>query len=157
MSFRQQFDSGEWLALQLAPFLVLSGVSGRYRGFRTEEMQVFERWLSEASRAPGNLNREVLQPVSADVPAFAEAYDGYGETIVGGLAAVGRLLVGQPLIEVELFGDALINILGVGMTRARGPYGKEATPEGEQMLTMLEEFLRPRVVFPAEPGAGSAA
>ena len=43
------------------------------------------------------------------------------------------------------------------MTRARGPYGKEATPEGEQMLTMLEEFLRPRVVFPAEPRSGSAA
>ena len=157
MSFRQQFDSGEWRALQLAPFLVLSSVTGRYRGFTTEELQVFERWLAEASRAPGNLNREVLQPVYADVSAFAEQYADYEETIVGGLAAVGRILVGQPLVEVELFGNSLINILGAGMTRARGPYGTQATPEGEQMLMMLEEFLRPRVVFPSEPRSGSAA
>jgi len=99
----------------------------------------------------------VLEPVSADVSTVAEEYDGYEETIVGGLAAVGRILVGQPLVEVELFGNSLINILGAGMTRARGPYGKQATPEGEQMLTMLEEFLRPRVVFPSEPHSGSAA
>lgn len=152
MGFREQFDNQEWRALELAPFLILCGVSGRYRDFRVEEMQVFERWLDEASRAPGNLNREVLGPVSGDVPAFAEEFDRYDETIVSGLSAVGRILAGHPPIEVELFRDALVNVLGAGITRARGPYGKHATAEGEQMLTMLDEFLRQGVAFPVEPG-----
>jgi hypothetical protein len=152
MSFREQFDSAQWRALQLAPFLILGGVSGRYRGFAPEEMLVFERWLDEASRAPGNLNREVLSPVSADLPGFAADFEHYEVTIVSGLTAVARILVDQPPLEVDLFRTALIKVLGAGMARARGPYGKQMTVEDEQMLTMLEEFLRPTVVFPARSG-----
>ena len=152
MSFREQFDSGQWRALQFAPFLILGGVSGRYRGFASQEMLVFERWLDEASRAPGNLNREVLGPVSADVPGFRADFEDYELTIVSGLTAVGKILVGQPLLEIELFRTALVKILGAGMARARGPYGKQMTVEDEQMLTMLEEFLRPTDVFPAQSG-----
>ncbi len=152
MSFRQQFDAGQWRTLQFAPFLILSGVSGRYRDFALEEMHVFEHWLDQASRAPGSLSREVLTPVSADVTGFAAAFEDYELTIVSGLTSAGRILVGQPLVEVELFRDALVKVLGAGLARARGPYGQEPTAEGEQMLTMLEEFLRPRVVFPAETG-----
>jgi hypothetical protein len=67
MSFREQFDSAQWRTLQFAPFLILSGVAGRYRDFAGEEMAAFERWLDEAARAPGSLNREVLSSVAADV------------------------------------------------------------------------------------------
>ena len=35
------------------------------------------------------------------------------------------------------------------MARARGPYGKKPTTESAQMLTMLEEFLRPGITFAA--------
>jgi len=38
MRFREQFDDAQWRSLQLAPFLVLSGVSGRYRDFGVEEL-----------------------------------------------------------------------------------------------------------------------
>lgn len=150
--FRQQFDARQWRALQFAPYLILSGVTGRYRDFGVEELLVFERWLDEASRAPGNLSREVLGPVSADAMTFADAYAGYNVTIVSGLTAVAEILIGQPQLEVELFRDALIKVLGRGMARARGPYGKQPTPDGEQMLTMLDEFLRPGVVFASRSG-----
>lgn len=149
MSLRQQFDSRQWRALQLAPFLILSGVSGRYRDFAFEEMQVFERCLHQASRAPGCLTREVLRPVTAHVDEFAIEFEDYEVTIVSGLADVGNILIGQPPTEVELFRDALVKVLGTGLARARGPYGKDPTAEGAQMLAMLEEFLRPRRSFPA--------
>ena len=158
MSFRQQFDSGEWRALQLAPFLGPEWcrrpaiAASRPRSCRSSN-----GGCPRPAARPATSTARCSSPSAPTCPRFAEEYDGYEETIVGGLAAVGRILVGQPLVEVELFGNSLINILGAGMTRARGPYGKQATPEGEQMLTMLEEFLRPRVVFPSEPRSGSAA
>jgi hypothetical protein len=152
MSFREQFDPGHWRALQLAPFLILSGVSGRYRGFATDEMLVFEHWLGEASRAPGGLNRDILAPVSANVAGFATAFEDYQITIVSGLTAVGRILVGQPESEVVLHRTALVNILGRGLARARGPYGREVTTQDEQTLVMLEEFLLPGIAFPADSG-----
>lgn len=52
MTFREQFDSVQWRTLQFAPFLILSGVSGRYGRFAVEEVAVFERWLDAAVRAP---------------------------------------------------------------------------------------------------------
>ena len=149
MSFREQFDSAQWRTLQLAPFLILSGVSGRYRDFAVEEMVVFERWLDEAARAPGSLNREVLSSVAADITGLAAEYARYDGTIVSGLAAVGDILVCQPEPEVDAFRGALVQVLGTGIARARGPYGKQLTTESEQMLEMLEEFLRPGVTFAA--------
>jgi hypothetical protein len=149
MSFREQFDSAQWRTLQFAPFLILSGVAGRYRDFAGEEMAAFERWLDEAARAPGSLNREVLSSVAADVTGIAVEYASYDGTIVGGLTAVGDVLVGQPEPEIDGFRGALIHVLGAGIARARGPYGKELTTESAQMLEMLEEFLRPGVTFAA--------
>ena len=139
MSFREQFDPGQWRALQLAPFLILGGVSGRYRGFATQEMLVFERWLDEASRAPGNLNREVLGSVSADVPGFAADFEDYELTIVSGLTAVGRILVGQPPLEVELFRTAVVKVLGAGMARARSELTWERT--AQMTLELYERAL----------------
>jgi hypothetical protein len=149
MSFRERFDSAQWRTLQFAPFLILSGVAGRYRDFAVEEMAVFERWLDEAARAPGSLNREVLSSVAADITGIALDYASYDGTIVSGLTAVADVLVGQPEPEIDGFRGALIHVLGTGIARARGPYGKEATTESEQMLMMLEEFLRPGVTFAA--------
>ena len=149
MGLREQFDATQWRSLQLAPFLVLSGVSGRYRDFGGEEMVVFERWLEEAARAPGALNREVLGSVVASITELTAAYARYEGTIVSGLTTVGDLLAGQPVAEINGFRHALIHVLGAGMARARGPYGKSTTTEAAQMLTMLDEFLRPGVTFAA--------
>ena len=123
MSFREQFDSAQ-RTLQFAPFLILSGMSGRYRDFAVEEMAVFERWLDEAARAPGSLNREVLSSVATDITEITVDYERYDGTIVSGLTAVGDILVGQPEPEVDGFRGALIHVLGAGIARARGPYGK---------------------------------
>ncbi len=157
MSVREQFDGAQWSVLQLAPFLVLSGVSGRYRNFPREEMTVFERWLDAAAQAPGNLNREVLTSVSSDLTTIASHYELYEGTISSGLTAVGDILVGQPLPEVDAFRQALIHVLGEGVARARGPYGQKPTTEASQMLTMLDEFLRPGINFAPDPLADSKA
>jgi hypothetical protein len=149
MTFREQFDSVQWRTLQFAPFLILSGVSGRYGHFAVEEVAVFERWLDAAVRAPGRLNREVLSSVAADMTELSAEYECYGGTIVSGLTAVGDVLVDQPLPEIEAFRSALIHVLGAGIARARGPYGKQITTESSQMLMMMEEFLRPGIFFAA--------
>jgi hypothetical protein len=156
MRFREQFDSDQWRTLQFAPFLILSGVSGRYRDFDPKELAVFERWLDAAARAPGSLNREVLTSVSVDIDAIAAQYEGYAGTISSGLNAVGEVLVGQPVPEINGFRHALINILGAGVARARGPYGQEPTTEASQMLTMLDEFLRPGINFAPDPVSHTA-
>jgi hypothetical protein len=75
MRFREQFDSDQWSTLHFAPFLILSGVSGRYRDFPPQEMAVFERWLDAAARAPGSLNREVLTSVAAGVSPIAAQFE----------------------------------------------------------------------------------
>ena len=149
MTFREQFDPVQWRTLQYAPFLVLSGVSGRYGNFVVEEVAVFERWLDAAVRAPGSLSREVLASVATDITELTSEYECYGGTIVSGLTAVGEVLIHQPLPEVEAFRSALIHVLGAGIARARGPYGKELTTESSQMLTMMDEFLRPGIFFAA--------
>jgi hypothetical protein len=149
MTFREQFDSVQWRTLQFAPFLILSGVSGRYGRFPVEEVAVFERWLDAAARAPGRLNREVLSSVAADITDLTAEYECYGGTIVSGLTSVGDVLVDQPLPEVEALRSALIQVLGAGIARARGPYGKQITTESSQMLTMMDEFLRPGIFFAA--------
>jgi hypothetical protein len=43
----------------------------------------------------------------------------------------------------------LIHVLGEGIARARGPYGKQITTESSQMLVMMDEFLRPGIFFAA--------
>ncbi len=149
MGYREQFTPTQWRALQLAPFLVLSGICGRCRDFPVEETIVFERWLDEASRAPGTLSGEVLSSVSADMSAVLADYESFPGTIVSGLTTVIGVLVGQPLDEIDAFREALIHVLGEGIARARGPYGKQITTESAQMLLMLEEFLRPDIVFAA--------
>ena len=157
MTFKEQFESDQWSTLQLAPFLILSGVSGRYRNFAPAEMAVFERWLDAAARAPGNLNREVLTSVMAEADAIAAHYEGYPGTISSGLTAVGDVLVGQPVREVDDFRHALIHVLGAGVAQARGPYGQEPTTEASQMLVMLDEFLRSGINFAPDPVADAAA
>jgi hypothetical protein len=157
MRFREQFDSAQWNTLQSAPFLVLSGVSGRYRNFDPREQAVFERWLDAAARAPGTLSREVLTSVAADLTALAARYEDYEGTISSGLTAVSEVLVGQPLAEVDAFRAALIQVLGEGVARARGPYGREPTTEAAQGLVMLDEFLRPGINFAPDPVADEAA
>ena len=147
MRFREQFEPDQWSTLQLAPFLILSGVSGRYRDFAPAEMAVFERWLDAAARAPGNLNREVLTSVTADIAELTAEYECYDGTIVSGLTSVSDVLVDQPLPEVEAFRSALIHVLGAGIARARGPYGQQPTTEASQMLMMIDEFLRPGIFF----------
>ena len=149
MTFRGQLDSVQWRTLQFAPFLILSGVSGRYGNFAAEEVVVFERWLDAAARAPGSLSREVLSSVAADLTELSTEYECYGGTIVSGLTAVSDVLVHQPQPEIEAFRSALIHVLGAGIARARGPYGKVVTTENSQMLVMMEEFLRPGIFFAA--------
>ena len=149
MTFREHSDFVQWRTLQLAPFLVLSGVSGRYGRFAVEELVVFERWLDAAARSPGSLSHEVLSSVVEDLAEISAEYECYGGTIVSGLTSVSEVLAAQPRPEAEAFSSALIHVLGAGIARARGPYGQQMTTESSQMLMMMEEFLRPGVFFAA--------
>ena len=91
----------------------------------------------------------MLSSVSAEVAEITADYETYDVTIVSGLTAVAELLVGQPVAESDAFRGASIQVLRAGMAPARCPYGKKPTTESAQMLTMLQEFLRPGITFAA--------
>lgn len=152
MTYREGFSDDQWRTLEFAPFLVLSGVSGRYRGFAPEELVVFERWLAAASEAPGALNRELLGSVHTQLDELTVAYSQFEGTITSGLTQVAEILSGPTADEGQLLRESLIQVLGHGLAKARGPYGRVLTTEAEQMLTMLDEFLRPGVMFGTRPG-----
>lgn len=153
MNHRREFTVSEWELLQFAPFFVLSGVAGRYRSFVPAELLLFERWLGEASRAPGAVSREILSSVHVDLDGVLARFETYDATIVSGLTSVADVLERRDAGETALFRRALIDVLGLGLATARGPYGQQPTLESEQMLVMMEEFLRPGVSFPVGSGA----
>src|SRR3954469_9503549 len=121
MRVTEQFDSDQWSRLQFAPFLILSGVSGRYRDFAPAEMAVFERWLDAAARPPGSLN-----------PRSADLRDCRRRRNRGPVRGLRRNDVEWPQYRprgsgwsANGFRHTLIHLLGAGIARARGTYGQE--------------------------------
>ncbi len=143
----------EWRTLQLAPFWVLSALTGTYRGFDALDLAVFASALDAAAEAPGRLSADVIASVRADLDGVLRDYEADDRPIASGLGAVAEVLAHASVAEARLVKLMLVGTLGVGIARARGPYGRVATTEDMRKLRVVVQLLADTPVRPARAGA----
>ena len=141
MSQSPDLSPSEWRTLQLAPFWVLSSLSGTYRNFDPVEMELFAESLEAAAQAPGRLTREVVAAVCADLRGLQQQYATDGRSIATGLCAVADVLAHTSVAEAAMFRQMLLGTLGVRLARARGPFGRSATAEDMHKLRIAVQLL----------------
>lgn len=134
-------------ALQLGPLWVLSAVAGTSTYFTPVERDSFWRVVDGvASRTPTEA-RVVLQSVIDAGPDLFLDFELDDRPAVSGLrgviTALGRV---EPEVAAD-FKNALFQI-GVGVAKARGPYGQQVTAESQQLLLLLAELLELRSPSP---------
>jgi hypothetical protein len=140
------FTADERRTLELAPCWVLAAVVGRYRGFDPPTVDAFETALAAASARHG-LARELAVSVRARLPELLAAFEADGRPIVTGLMEVDDLLSRLPDAEAEEFRGMLVDTVGGGVARARGPFGAEATREDAERLELAAAILAPTPTF----------
>ena len=141
MSQRTAFAPDEWQTLQLGPFWVFSALSGSYRDFDPLELELFAASLDAAADDAGELGREVLTSVTADLGGLREQYHADGRTIAAWLCGIADVLAGTPSAEARTFKQMLISSLGVRIAKGRGPFGRPATVEDMQQLRIVVQLL----------------
>jgi hypothetical protein len=70
-----------------------------------------------------------------------------GRPIVSGLLQVDTLLATRPAAEAHAVRLLLVDTVGMGIARARGPFGVEATREDAERLELAEAILAPTPAF----------
>lgn len=129
--------------LQLAPLWVLSALSGIHSGFGRNELDAFWDTVVEVGlRTPGTA-KEILTSLTADRSGLVLDYELDDRSVVTGLGHVVAALERVPASAAYDYKLALLRI-GVGMGRARGPYGRTVTPADEQALLLVAELLELR-------------
>jgi hypothetical protein len=134
------FTAEQRTTLEFAPLWVLSIVAGRYRGFDAFTVAAFEATLDTAASSHG-LTRDVAVSARGHLPELVEAYGQDPRSIVTGLLEVERLLARLPEEEAETFRSMLVDTVGMGVARARGPFGVEATREDLERVEMAASLV----------------
>jgi hypothetical protein len=134
------FTPAQRRTLEFAPLWVLSMVTGRYRGFEDFTVAAFDSLLASAESVPGT-TRDVALAVRADLPEILDEYATDPRSIVTGLLDVERLLAQLPDHEAEAFRSMLVDTVGMGVARARGPFGVEATREDLERVEMAAAIV----------------
>ena len=135
------FTAEDWRTLEFAPFWVFSALAGTYRNFDPVEFEAFSRALDQAAYARGRLSQRLVAAVRADLRELRRRYEGDDRTIAGGLCGVAEVLATVPVAEAQLVKEMLIDHLGRSFATARGPFGREATADDQNMLELVAEFL----------------
>jgi hypothetical protein len=143
MGAESMIASDDLHTLQLAPLWVLSALSGTHAGFERHELDAFwDTVVAVCLRTPGTA-QQVLQTLTEDRSGLVLDYELDDRSVVTGLthvvAARDRL---DPATAYD-FKIALLRI-GVGMGRARGPYGRSVSSRDEQTLLLVAELLEIR-------------
>jgi hypothetical protein len=138
---QEDFTPEEWRTLQFAPFWMFGAVVGAYRGFDALEYQAFSRSLELAAMAPGRLNREVMSSVARDLDRLTAEFAGDGRSIASGLCEVAAILSKVPSGEADMFREALLSVVGEGVARARGRFGRVMSEEDAKDLDLVAQLL----------------
>jgi hypothetical protein len=141
MAEAHEFTPEEWRTLQFAPFWIFCALVGRYRDFDELDYAAFSWALQSAVAGHGQLSRDVLASVVADLDLVRLHFELDTRSIVTGLFDVMLVLRKAPAEQAELFRDALIAEVGAGVARARGRYGKVISEDDERMLEYTSVFL----------------
>ena len=134
------FSPAQRRTMEFAPLWVLSMVTGRYRGFDDFTVAAFSSLLASAESTPG-ITSDVARAVRAELPAILEEYAADPRSIVTGLLDVERLLADLSAPEAESFRSMLVDTVGMGVARARGPFGVEATREDLERVEMAAAIV----------------
>ena len=154
MSQTSELTAAEWRTLELAPFWVLSSLSGTYRNFDPVELELFADVLEAAALAPGRLGRDVIASVRADPAAMQECYEADGRSIAAGLYAVADVLARTPIAEATMFRQMLVGTIGLRLAEGRGRFGRFATADDMHVLRIDVQLLAD--TSPASARAGAA-
>jgi hypothetical protein len=131
----------DWRTLQFAPFWILSALVGRYRDFDQLDFAAFSWALRSAVGGHGQLARDVLESVVADLDILRLRFELDDRSIVTGLYEVTLILGKGPREQAELFKEVLVSEIGAGVARARGRYGQIMSEDDERTLAYASEFL----------------
>jgi hypothetical protein len=155
MSQTSDLTAAEWRTLELAPFWILSSLSGTYRNFDPVELELFAEALDAAALTPGRFGRDVIASIRADLAGMQECYEVDGRSIASGLCAVADVLARTPMAEATMFRQMLFGTLGVRLAEGRGPFGRSATAEDMHKLRIAVQLLAADT-SPASERAGAA-
>jgi hypothetical protein len=154
MSQTSDLTAAEWRTLELAPFWVLSSLSGTYRNFDPAELELFAVVLDAAVLEPGTLGREVIASIQADLAGMQERYGADGRSIAAGLCAVADVLARAPIAEATMFRQMLVGTIGLRLAEGRGRFGRFATADDMHVLRIDVQLLAD--TSPAYARAGAA-
>jgi hypothetical protein len=135
------FTRDEWRTLKFAPFWMFGAVAGAYRSFDPIEYEAFWRSVELAARAPGKLNREIIDSVMKDFDRLAAEFEVDERSIASGLCQVAAILRKVPIDEADMFRGALVAGIGEGVARARGRFGRVVSEEDAKDIELAAQFL----------------
>ncbi len=130
----------ERAVLQLAPVWVLSALTGTSSYFTPTDRAVFRDVVAEVVHRTPRPTREVLESVLVAGEDLFLDFELDDRSVVTGLRDAVAVLDRSGPEEAAQHKLALLRI-GVGIARARGPYGRVVTAESEQQLQLLAELL----------------
>jgi hypothetical protein len=140
------FSPDERRTLEYAPLWMLSAVVGRYRGFNRPTLDALDALLAAAGPSGGPAY-DVVAGVRGRLPELLAELERDGRPIVSGLLQVDTLLSRRSDAEAESVRALLVETVGKGIARARGPFGAEATREDAERLELAEAILAPTPAF----------
>lgn len=129
--------------LQLGPVWILSAVTGSGTTFSRLDLDTFWQTVYAVAQRTSGAARDVIDSVLKAGPDLFLAFELDERPLVSGVRQVTEVLAGMDAQMARDYKLALLRI-GVGLATARGPYGRQVSPENEQMLVLLAELLELR-------------
>ena len=139
-------SDGDRATLEFATIWMLSAVVGRYRGFNQRTLEALDAVLATAGPSNG-LAYDLVLGVRGRLPKVVAEFELDSRPIVSGLSQVEGLLERRPTAEAEAVRRLLVDTVGMGIARARGPFGAEATREDAARLEFAASILAPMRPF----------
>ena len=131
---------------EFASFWMLTAVVGRYCGFNQPTVEALDVALATAGPSDG-LAYNVVVGVRGRLPEVLTDFELDGRPIVSGLMQVDDLLTRVPPTDAEAVRSLLVDTVGMGIARARGPFGVEATREDAERVELAAAILAPTRPF----------
>lgn len=125
--------------LQFGPLWMLSAVTGT-ESFAAVDREVFADVLHSVIHRTPVEARAVLQTVADAGPDLFLDFELDDRSLVSGIRHIADVLSKSDPEFAADYKLALLRI-GVGIAKARGPYGRQVSAESEQQLLLVAELL----------------
>jgi hypothetical protein len=141
-----EFGPDERQTLEFAPLWMLSAVVGKYRDFNRQTLDALDGLLASAGPSPGP-TFDVMVGLCGRLDDVLPDFERGALPIVSGLMRVDDLLERRPAPEAAAARRLLLDTVGMGIARARGPFGMDATREDAERLELAAAILTPTPPF----------